>query len=89
MSVYLFWSWSDVRVFGLTSCPDGGNLPTEFAPWAKDAASEPLYTGPSEALTGSNASNSVIVAIQQNGFYLGQISRPAHSVSQSGNHSLH
>jgi hypothetical protein len=78
MPIYLFWSESDREVFGFTFESDGGNLPTDLAPWSKNGEGEAL---PDENL----ASNSVVRAVQRDGFYLARLLRaplagPPHSL---------
>jgi hypothetical protein len=66
MQIYLFWSARDRQVFGFTFDPEGTNLPSEFAPWSKNGDGEALYAGPLD----TTASNSVVEAVQRDGFYL-------------------
>jgi hypothetical protein len=72
MQIYLFWSETDSEVFGFTANIEGENLPAGFAPWSKSGQGGALYLGPAEDLTALSVSNSVIRAVQRDGFYLGR-----------------
>jgi hypothetical protein len=66
MPIYLFWSQSDLAIFGFTLEPAGKNLPPELAPWLKNGDGSALHAGAEDDL----AANAVVRAIQRDGFYL-------------------
>jgi hypothetical protein len=70
-ALYLFWSRSDIEVFGFTADVDGRNLPVEFGPWERNGDGACLYAGADESLP---VSDPVRLAIQNDGFYLGRSS---------------
>ena len=67
MGIYFFWSTVDATVSGLTSDPEGANLPADLAPWIRNGEGQALYTGPAGTDT---ATNRVLQAVQRDGFYL-------------------
>jgi hypothetical protein len=71
MNIYLFWSEGNIEVFAFTFDPEGSNLPTEFAPWAKNGDGDALYAGPDGSLTANDTSNTVVRVVRRDGFYRG------------------
>ncbi len=67
MKVYLFWSFRDQSVFGLTLDAEGKNLPPELAPWSKNEDGDAL---PLAGTAVSMASNRVLQSVQRHGFHL-------------------
>jgi hypothetical protein len=82
MEIYLFWSEWYAEVFGFTSDPKGENLPADLAPWSRNGGGQAIYARPDE----NQAPNTVVEAIQRDGFYLAR--NFSRSASPPG-HRLH
>lgn len=67
MGIYLFWSMSNVEVFGFTSDAEGTNLPDDLAPWVKNGEGLALYLGQK---VDDIVASPITKAIQRDGFYL-------------------
>jgi hypothetical protein len=70
MKLTLFRSTKEPDIFGFTSDPTGNNLPGQFGPWLKAGEGSSAQTYARDSLEGLALSDSVIRAVEHEGFYL-------------------
>jgi hypothetical protein len=71
MKLHIFNSTKESDVIGFTADITAANLPAEFGPWTRSTEAIQTEMG-SVGIAGIGTSDSVVAAVERDGFYIGR-----------------